>query len=306
MDPASYGTLPLLRSVDSSPRIMGGGGHNSSASHGGSFYERIDKLVVSQDPNGGPTTAGHHIIPAMTTFGHKRSPSGESLNRNLHLAGAKLVLPPAGEIPTLKHVDKSALSRPKIPPPGPPAEREISNGQSNESISSIDEGPIAPPRKLMNQSTNYTEYESWNTDMDSSGGGLDHSAESNLSSSDNDRINSSPDNLLKGPCSSSGVGGGGCGGLSICGGSSSGSGVSGSVLTATTGGNKYNYAGHRRCRALYDCSADNDDELEFKEGEVLIVLNERTDDENWMEGVIEGDPSRRGMFPVSFVHMLPD
>ncbi|XP_019890584.1 arfGAP with SH3 domain, ANK repeat and PH domain-containing protein-like isoform X2 [Musca domestica] len=306
MDPASYGTLPLLRSVDSSPRIMGGGGHNSSASHGGSFYERIDKLVVSQDPNGGPTTAGHHIMPAMTTFGHKRSPSGESLNRNLHLAGAKLVLPPAGEIPTLKHVDKSALSRPKIPPPGPPAEREISNGQSNESISSIDEGPIAPPRKLMNQSTNYTEYESWNTDMDSSGGGLDHSAESNLSSSDNDRINSSPDNLLKGPCSSSGVGGGGCGGLSICGGSSSGSGVSGSVLTATTGGNKYNYAGHRRCRALYDCSADNDDELEFKEGEVLIVLNERTDDENWMEGVIEGDPSRRGMFPVSFVHMLPD
>lgn len=64
--------------------------------------------------------------------------------------------------------------------------------------------------------------------------------------------------------------------------------------------------GHRRCRALYDCSADNDDELEFKEGEILIVLNERTDDENWMEGIIEGEPTRRGMFPVSFVHMLPD
>lgn len=64
--------------------------------------------------------------------------------------------------------------------------------------------------------------------------------------------------------------------------------------------------GYRRCRALYDCNADNDDELEFKEGEVLVVLNERTDDENWMEGEIEGDPTRRGMFPVSFVHMLPD
>lgn len=113
---ASYGTLPLLRSVDNSPRAKG---HNTSASHGGGFYERLDKLVVSQDPNGGPS--GHHIIPAMTTFGHKRSPSGESLNRNLHLAGAKLVLPPAGEIPPLKHVDKSALARPKIPPPGPPA-----------------------------------------------------------------------------------------------------------------------------------------------------------------------------------------
>lgn len=65
-------------------------------------------------------------------------------------------------------------------------------------------------------------------------------------------------------------------------------------------------AGLKRCRALYDCNADNDDELEFKEGEVLVVLNERTDDENWMEGVVESDPSRRGMFPVSFVHILPD
>lgn len=64
--------------------------------------------------------------------------------------------------------------------------------------------------------------------------------------------------------------------------------------------------GYRRCRALYDCNADNDDELEFKEGEILIVLNEKTDDENWMEGQIEGDNSRRGMFPISFVHMLPD
>lgn len=38
----------------------------------------------------------------------------------------------------------------------------------------------------------------------------------------------------------------------------------------------------------------------------MIVLNEKTNDENWMEGVIENDHSRRGMFPVSFVHMLPD
>lgn len=64
--------------------------------------------------------------------------------------------------------------------------------------------------------------------------------------------------------------------------------------------------GYRRCRALYDCVADNDDEMEFKEGEIIIVLNEKTDDENWMEGQIEGDNSRRGMFPISFVHMLPD
>lgn len=157
-----YGTLPHLRSVDGSPRISGSHG----AMH--SFYDRYDKTqVVSQDPNGG-NGGGGNMIPVLTTFGHKRSPSGESVNRNIHLAGAKLVLPPAGEIPTLKHVDKSALIRPKIPPPGPPQgmctiyvgckkkkiyifliEREISNGQSNESICSLeDAGPIAPPRKV--------------------------------------------------------------------------------------------------------------------------------------------------------------
>ncbi|XP_023172645.2 arfGAP with SH3 domain, ANK repeat and PH domain-containing protein isoform X1 [Drosophila hydei] len=265
----AYGTLPHMRSVESSPRITG----SISGSGGGAV---------------GGNGSNSSLMP-MTTFGHKRSPSGESLNRNIHLAGAKLVLPPTGELPTLKHVDKSALMRPKIPPPGPPAEREIPNGQSNESISSMDEGPIAPPRKrkqqnllrlehsseetLINQSANFTDYESWHTDMDSSGGGLDHSADSNISSSDNDRLNSSPDNQLKN--------------------------AAGSV-------SKLHYNGQRRCRALYDCVADNDDELEFKEGEILIVLNERTDDENWMEGIIEGHPARRGMFPVSFVHMLPD
>lgn len=61
----------------------------------------------------------------------------------------------------------------------------------------------------------------------------------------------------------------------------------------------------KRCRALYDCTADNDDELEFKEGEILIVLNENTDDDYWMEGEVEGDSKRKGMFPSSFVEMLP-
>lgn len=64
-------------------------------------------------------------------------------------AGAKLVLP-SGEIPTLKPVDKN-LSRPRLPPPGPPGnngERGMSNGQSNESLCSMDDGPIAPPRKV--------------------------------------------------------------------------------------------------------------------------------------------------------------
>ena len=62
----------------------------------------------------------------------------------------------------------------------------------------------------------------------------------------------------------------------------------------------------RRCRALYDCEADNDDELTFEEGDVIIILNEETEDENWMEGHLLNDSNKRGLFPVSFVHMLSD
>ena len=63
---------------------------------------------------------------------------------------------------------------------------------------------------------------------------------------------------------------------------------------------------YRRCRALYDCEADNEDELTFEEGDVIVILAEETEDENWMEGILESDPDRRGLFPSSFVHMLTD
>lgn len=62
----------------------------------------------------------------------------------------------------------------------------------------------------------------------------------------------------------------------------------------------------KRCRALYDCEADREDELSFKEGEVILIINERTEDEDWMEGIVEGDIKRRGLFPASFVQPLPD
>ena len=93
----AYGTLPHLRSVDSSPRITNLGSHG--------FFDRFEKSV-SQDPGGGMAGLGVHEHTTLSTFGHKRSPSGESLNRNRNLAGAKLVLPTTGEMPTLKHVDK--------------------------------------------------------------------------------------------------------------------------------------------------------------------------------------------------------
>uniref|UniRef100_A0A8C4ECW8 ArfGAP with SH3 domain, ankyrin repeat and PH domain 1b n=1 Tax=Dicentrarchus labrax TaxID=13489 RepID=A0A8C4ECW8_DICLA len=60
----------------------------------------------------------------------------------------------------------------------------------------------------------------------------------------------------------------------------------------------------RRVKTIYDCQADNDDELTFAEGEVIIVTGE--EDQEWWIGHIEGDPDRKGVFPMSFVHILSD
>ncbi|XP_045716963.1 arf-GAP with SH3 domain, ANK repeat and PH domain-containing protein 1 isoform X4 [Phyllostomus hastatus] len=60
----------------------------------------------------------------------------------------------------------------------------------------------------------------------------------------------------------------------------------------------------RRVKTIYDCQADNDDELTFIEGEVIVVTGE--EDQEWWIGHIEGQPERRGVFPVSFVHILSD
>ncbi|KAF7690360.1 arf-GAP with SH3 domain, ANK repeat and PH domain-containing protein 2b [Silurus meridionalis] len=60
----------------------------------------------------------------------------------------------------------------------------------------------------------------------------------------------------------------------------------------------------KRVKAIYKCIADNSDELTFIEGEVIIVDGE--EDKEWWVGHIEGDPTRRGVFPVSFVHVFTD
>ncbi|XP_050994463.1 arf-GAP with SH3 domain, ANK repeat and PH domain-containing protein 2b [Labeo rohita] len=60
----------------------------------------------------------------------------------------------------------------------------------------------------------------------------------------------------------------------------------------------------KRVKALYNCKADNPDELTFSEGEVIIVDGE--EDKEWWVGHIDGEPSRKGVFPVSFVHFITD
>uniref|UniRef100_A0A665URX3 Arf-GAP with SH3 domain, ANK repeat and PH domain-containing protein 2-like n=1 Tax=Echeneis naucrates TaxID=173247 RepID=A0A665URX3_ECHNA len=60
----------------------------------------------------------------------------------------------------------------------------------------------------------------------------------------------------------------------------------------------------QRVKAIYNCKADNADELTFSEGEVIVVEGE--EDSEWWIGHIEGEPSRRGAFPVSFVHFITE
>ncbi|MCJ8736971.1 hypothetical protein PDJAM_G00018470 [Pangasius djambal] len=60
----------------------------------------------------------------------------------------------------------------------------------------------------------------------------------------------------------------------------------------------------KRVKAIYNCVADNPDELTFTEGEVIIVDGE--EDQEWWLGHIEGEPMRRGAFPVTFVHFMAD
>lgn len=155
----TYSTLPH-RSSDSAKNYQYDGKvyerFEPVADVGQSRYEKhkgYDDVSPSRALIGGAAGSGQATGTSGGSYHHKRSPSSDSIGRNLQLAGAKLVLP-TGEIPQLKPVDKSML-RPKLPPPGPPGgnghDLLLSNGQSHESISSMDEsGPIAPPRKVRN------------------------------------------------------------------------------------------------------------------------------------------------------------
>ncbi|EJD74934.1 GTP-ase activating protein for Arf containing protein [Loa loa] len=62
----------------------------------------------------------------------------------------------------------------------------------------------------------------------------------------------------------------------------------------------------RRCRALYDCKADNSDELSFRQGDIIVITKEKIIGENdtWMEGYLENNPLCRGVFPITFVTFL--
>ncbi|KHJ46327.1 hydrolase, alpha/beta domain protein [Trichuris suis] len=74
--------------------------------------------------------------------------------------------------------------------------------------------------------------------------------------------------------------------------------LTGNSLQAKTG-----FSMQRKCRALYNCEADNPDEISFKKGDEIVVTREHLSGENdcWMEGFVLDRPDEVGRFPTSFV-----
>ncbi|XP_040285812.1 CD2-associated protein-like [Bufo bufo] len=57
------------------------------------------------------------------------------------------------------------------------------------------------------------------------------------------------------------------------------------------------------CRALYNYDATNDDELSFKDGDILHLISKDTGDPGWWRGELNG---KEGVFPDNFAAIIQD
>ncbi|KAI7799943.1 CD2-associated protein, partial [Triplophysa rosa] len=57
------------------------------------------------------------------------------------------------------------------------------------------------------------------------------------------------------------------------------------------------------CKAIFPYDATNQDELDLKEGDVVLLLSKDTGEPGWWRGEING---RQGVFPDNFVTLLPE
>ncbi|CAJ0763853.1 9060_t:CDS:10 [Entrophospora sp. SA101] len=59
-----------------------------------------------------------------------------------------------------------------------------------------------------------------------------------------------------------------------------------------------------KVKALYDCSADDDSELSFKKGDIIVDVT-KTNEEGWLEGRKE-DSNIKGLFPSNYVQLIEE